>query len=466
MKEELFRLEHIDASYSGRIRLKKFSMELYKGEILGVLTHNSREIDSLIEVLSKNDVQSSGRVLFKGKPYKDIGKKVIVIHKKCQLIDNFTVADNIFVIRKGFRKYYINRKKLEFQADIMLKKLGIEIKSNSYIKELTQLEKVLVEILRAYILRIPAVVFKNIYSFLSHEEIDTLYRYLNMFKAVGLTFVILDSTSYIIKRFSSRVIILKNGRNMWTFRDGHFDESIINSFFNLDNNIRKPIISSKNIGNEIIRFDKISNKNLGDLNFSINRGEVLGLVDLEGSATKEIKKILVGESRSYTGNVLFKGRICNRISTRILFKNNIGIIDEDPTKTMLFPDFTAIDNLAFSLSNKVPFFWQRTKYRKHIKSSYSKYFPPGVLDEKVCDLSTNELHSLAYLRLHLYSPDLVILIKPFSSVDRHLENLTISLIELLIKKGIGILILTSNLWELSSVTTKIPINIQRLPPST
>lgn len=463
MKEELLRLDYIDVKYYNSLVLKQFSMELYKGDVLGIYTKNFSETECLIDTIYGNIIPDSGRILYNSNDF-----KIVVVSKKSQLIESFSVAENIFVIRKGFKKKYINKRKLEFQATLMLEKLGLSIYPKTLIKNLSKLEKILVEISRAYILRIPVVIFKNLSGFLSDHEIKELHDYMETYRVLGLTFIILDSTGFLMERFCNRVLLLNKGRNIWTFRPGEFSENILSNFFKVDTDrVLHKNLEYKGIKGikGILVINNLSTDILKSLSFKINKGEILGLVDLEGIQLDELKDIFLSKVK-YSGDIIINGSTLKVVKTEELLKKGLAIIDEDPTKTTLFSEFNAIDNLALPISSKVPFFWQNKKYRKNIISKYRSYFTEGALLKNLNNLDIRELHSLSYLKWHLYSPDVIILIKPFSSVDRQLEDLTITLIDLLIQKGVGIVILTSNLWELSRLSTKQDITIQRLSPLT
>lgn len=112
----------------------------------------------------------------------------------------------------------------------------------------------------------------------------------------------------------------------------------------------------------------------------------------------------------------------------------IAFIVENPADTMLFPDFTAIENLCYPSSRKTPYFWINPNYLSSCLHEYSPFFDSGVLDQYPGNMSTQDLHKLVYCRWHLYNPSLVVCVKPFSSVDKNLEEISVYFIGLLLKK--------------------------------
>lgn len=470
MKKELFRLEYLDVDYNGTLRLEDFSMEVYKGEVLGILTKNTREIDCLADVMKGLKLPRRGRISFKGRPLnnKSMEKesRIIVLSRKSQLIDDFNIADNIFVIRKGFKKIYINKKKLEKQTLFMLKKLAIKIPTGTNIKNLNNLEKLIIEIAKSHILRIPVIVLKSLSSVLSDDEITRLYPYIEIFQDFGQTFIIMDSTSSIIRQLSTRIILLNKGRNLWTFMKEDFSEHTLSKLFKIDKNKNSAPFIPEESSEEILNMKNLKSPRLKSLNCLLYRGVVQAIIDPAGTQIEELRKIFTGEETDYGGRIVVRGKSIPSCDPRVLLKNNIGIISENPRSAHLFPQFNALNNLTFPMGQRVPYFWQKRPYRENIQTNYEAYFSKGALLKDLSNLNSQDLHSLSYLRWHLYSPDLIILIKPFSSVDRQLEDLTIKLMHMLLEKRIGLLILTSNLWELSTLSGKLPVKIQRLPPLT
>jgi ribose transport system ATP-binding protein len=130
---------------------------------------------------------------------------------------------------------------------------------------------------------------------------------------------------------------------------------------------------------------------------------------------------------------------------------------------MLFPDFTAIDNLCFPSSRKARDFWINPVYRASCLREYSQYFEPGALKRYPDELSAQDLLKLVYCRWHLFKPSVVVCVKPFSSIDRNLEDIGAFFIDLLLKKGIAVLILTSSAAEIDVGRKKIVINQKNDP---
>lgn len=92
---------------------------------------------------------------------------------------------------------------------------------------------------------------------------------------------------------------------------------------------------------------------LKDLNFSINKGEVFGLLGANGAGKSTFISLLSTLSRVTSGDILVKGFSVNKDPDKI--KKSIGLVPQD---IALYPMLSGLDNLNFwagiyGLSGKV-----------------------------------------------------------------------------------------------------------------
>ncbi len=89
--------------------------------------------DQLIGLIGYNRPITSGTVWYDGKivnsySYSDgSANRVYVIEQKSHLVEGLSVVDNIFVLRSGFRKYFINEQVLLEQTERFFQENGIHV---------------------------------------------------------------------------------------------------------------------------------------------------------------------------------------------------------------------------------------------------------------------------------------------------------------------------------------------------
>lgn len=467
MKKEILRIENITIKEKGIKTLNDFFLNLYEGELLGVFVHSAIEKRHLIELIYGNVKVEQGRICFENRPisYEDyVGNrknKISMIQSTGKLIDDLTVADNIFIIRDRFGKYLIDKQRVLEQAGRLLEELELSISPHKLGYMLTGYEKTAVEIAKAYALGARIIILKDLSSYLSDGELSQLTVLIGKLKGQGLSFIMIDSFTEILKQFSDRLFVMKNGRNVWTLKSEQINDDILKTYFYTpDDRLKAAANHGKSTA---LKFQRVSTEKLAPLSFEIRSGELLSIIDHDGSCIEEIMRLLSGEKGTYEGEIRIGGKGFHPQSPWRALHRDLAFIVENPIETMIFKEIPAIDNLCFSSSRKVRTFWMNAKYRKSCLESYESFFGRDVLKKSTEALSAYDLQKLVYLKWHLYNPKAVICIRPFSSIDAELRQVTSEMMSLLLEKGIGILVLASNYSEISSAGTRMILRPKECP---
>lgn len=158
MKQEILRFENVTCKKDGAVYLDNFSFYMTAGEIVGLLSVNDRGIKELIELMAKNHPIDAGRVYMGGKlvnsylNQEETSNRIYQIDQKSSLINDLSITDNLFVMRPGFKKQVINEWVLREQADRVLKQLSMDLDLNKRVERLTTMERIMVEIAKAYLM--------------------------------------------------------------------------------------------------------------------------------------------------------------------------------------------------------------------------------------------------------------------------------------------------------------------------
>jgi len=475
MRHEVLRLEGITFGEHGQNTLIDFNLALYQGEILGVFSNYAAVKNNLVEVIAGRKDARSGRIYLDGEPSpsneidRNRYRKVGVIQSAKSLVDDLSISENIFVMRKGFKTQVIDTHLLNVQTQQLMEEFGRSIEPESLARNLSGVERCSLEIVKAVALGARIVVLQDFSSFLSDSEIEQLLNLAAQIKKRGLGFLMVDSSVSHLSNYADRVMVIKKGRNFWVFGGGEINERAMKSCFSIEQMIDLPseaiapavAIPEKS---EVLIFDKVQSGVLDSLSFRLHQGEELCIFDQDGQGIEEIKALLSGDRQVGSGQILTNGE---RLLARNVWQaldQKIAFVVENPADTMIFRDFTALENLCLPASRKAADFWINPVYLASCADEYAQYFDSDVLTKYPDELSIQDLHKLVYCRWHLFNPTLVVCVKPFSSVDKSLEEISAFFIGLLLKKGIAVLILTSTAPEAGIPCRKIVINQKNAPP--
>ena len=462
MRREILRLTYVTVESEGEVLLDNIILCLFQGEIMGLLAAEAKGKEELISLIRQNSDISYGRIYYNNElknsfDYSDKSyNKVYIIDQKGGLVPDLTVTDNIFVLRRGFKKYLIRKKVLREQLKRKLKDMHLEINVFKPINRLTPLERCLIELIKAEISNCAVIILTDLSNFLSPLELSKFQDIIRKYCTMGYSFIYVGNHHEELFRICDRVALLKGGRIVKLYEKREMTDSnirpfIANSFG--ETSIKRPSLKEKNI----LEFRNVATNSLSNMSFSIKKGECVVLLDMNNTSLEDIRGLILEGKEIIKGEVILNKSPYTSIMSRKFLDYKVAVIEDNPTKTMIFKEMTYLENLTFLTVNKLNNLWIRKRYLKSVVKEYKALVGEVIEKHDIKDLSLQELYELVYYRIHLFNPEIVLSIKPFAKGDMLCRNRVIKLIEELKSKGISVMILTVSLSDSLEVADRLLI---------
>lgn len=163
MKKEILRMERVTYKEEETTYLKDFELNVFSGEIVGLLPVNAYGLPQLLSVLRENPLLYAGYMYYKERLVnswqnsnswqagKNYDKRIAVISDQTSLVEGQSVLTNIFILRQGFRQELIRKKLLKSQLQPFLDEIEVEIEADTLVEKLSSFERLVVELLRAVV---------------------------------------------------------------------------------------------------------------------------------------------------------------------------------------------------------------------------------------------------------------------------------------------------------------------------
>ena len=122
MREEVLRLSEVTCVEQGVVQLEDFCLNVFAGEIVGLLHRSGHGVSALLDLLRFNLPLRAGSVYYREQlvnSWRAPGRhenRIAVIQNKSSLVGDLTVADNIFVLRPAKSEKFRIRDLLGAQA--------------------------------------------------------------------------------------------------------------------------------------------------------------------------------------------------------------------------------------------------------------------------------------------------------------------------------------------------------------
>ena len=451
MKEEILRMERVTYSEQGVVSLDNFSMTILAGEIVGLVPVNHYGLDVVLKLLKQNLPLHYGYVYYRGKEVNRWQKpvnttnKISIIQSKSCLAEDLTVADNIFVLRNGFKKWLIRPSLLRTQLVPFLEEIDIDIKADAYVEDLTAFERFVVELLKAVVAGNRLIVLRDISTFISESELSKLHKIIRYYARRGIAFLYVAAHYEEAIQICDKTALMVNGQiTKYLFPYQSFPDTYsLQSVEDYAAWVRKQFKMAEEGKSKdaVLEMRDLCYGSIRDLKVRVRKGECLVIQDLDNSMMEDLILLLRG-AEPESGQLLLENRKYSYEEGR-----KIGVIQELPLDSMLFPHMSYMDNLCFSMDHRIKKIWISKGIRKSIIDEYSSLLGEDVFYKKVSELTRKQKYDLIYTRILLQNPKVVFCVQPFKSAEVSIRSHIWELMERFLDKGISVVILAVNLAD-------------------
>lgn len=458
MREELLRMEYVTCRDDNGEQMENLHFYVLKGEIMGLISATSKGLGTLIRVIYQNTPIEFGRIWFEGRLVNNYAygdgsvNKVYIIEEKSKLIPSLSVEDNIFVLRKGFKKYVINRRILRDQVQRLADGMQVELDTNKRVDELTPFERCVVELLKARLTGARLVILLYLTNFIGRQDLARFHSLMKRCCQEGMTFLYVENHHQEVFRVADRAALYSGHRIVKVFeRDEMSDEAMRPYTISYD----LPESSGRLLTDQVcLRFDRVYGKTIKGLSFSVRQGECLTLFDMDNVLIDEVAELIKGGERAEGGRIFYDGQLLDERPGDFL-DSGIAVIPEDPTEKAIFKELTYMENLTFLLDKKLKGQHIKRAYLRSVREEY-RGLSGGLIDEtNIMALEAKELYHLVYLRVHLFRPRLAVCVRPLAKGDMFCRRQVTRCIQELKNLGVSVLLLTASISDCLDVSERL-----------
>lgn len=168
MKKEILRMERVTYKEAETTYLKDFELNVFSGEIVGLLPVNAYGLPQLLHILREDPPLYAGYMYYKERlvnswqERKEYDKRIAVISDRTSLVEGQSVLTNIFILRQGFKQELIRKKLLKSRLQPFLDEIDVKIYADTPVEKLSSFERLVVELLRAVVADYRLIVMQEI----------------------------------------------------------------------------------------------------------------------------------------------------------------------------------------------------------------------------------------------------------------------------------------------------------------
>lgn len=469
-----YRLEMRDVckSFPGVKALDHAQLKLRPGTVHALMGENGAGKSTLMKCMFGIYKMDEGEIYYEGEkvhikdPLDALKKGIAMVHQELQPIPERSVAENIFVGRYPMKMggLIVDHNKMYADAAEVLKEVHLNYDPRAKLKTLSVSQMQLVEIAKAVSADCRVLILDEPTSSLTAAEVEALFTIVNELRDKGVSIVYISHKMDEILRISDEVTIMRDGQYIgtWDARDLTTDmiitkmvgRELTNLYPQLHNQPGEVVFEVKD-------FTSINPKSFRDVNFTLRKGEILGVGGLVGAQRTELMEGLFGIRAHSKGSIYYQGKELKINKPRDAIQNRLCLLTEDRRATGILGVLSVADNVAVSSLDKylsAGFVLNNRKVDKLVQENVAKLsIKTPSSKTQIQSLSGGNQQKVLISRWLANDPDVFILDEPTRGIDVGAKYEIYCIIADLAAQGKSVIMISSEMSELIGMSDRIMV---------
>ena len=464
-EQPMLEMRDVSKRYGEIQALDDVSLKLFPGEIHALLGENGAGKSTLIKVMTGvvqpdiGDILIDGEKVHIGSAFDAQTYAVAAIYQEPMIFPDLTVAENIFIGHRD-RGRIVDRGAMRREAEEVLARLDVHMDVMAPASALTLAQQQTVEIAKALSLDTRVLIMDEPTASLSAHEVAQLFTIIGRLKAEGVAILFISHRLEEVFEQADRITVM---------RDGAWISTAVAADTNIDEAIRQMV------GREVVEFYKRTESNPGEVilqvqdlgvegafegvSFELREGEVLGFAGLVGARRTDVGLALFGIHPADSGRVLLDGQEVRIKNSKDALGLGIAYTTEDRRgHGLIFNQSIAANITLPSLDRYLNRF---RLIRDSLERATALDFrerlsirAPSV-DTPASSLSGGNQQKVVLSKWLDTKPRILILDEPTRGIDVGAKVEVHHLVDELVKEGIAIILISSDLPELLPMSDRI-----------
>ncbi|WP_104180519.1 sugar ABC transporter ATP-binding protein [Arthrobacter sp. B0490] len=459
----ILRVTGLSKSFFGVPVLQDASLELFPGEVHGLVGENGAGKSTLMKLLAGVYVRDAGRVELDGEPVEFTHPVqahqagLSTVFQEFNLLPERTVAQNIYLGREPRKGLLVDRRAMNQATADLLEELGItSIRPTASVSSLSVAQQQIVEIAKAVSYDARIISMDEPTAALAGPEVDLLYGIIDRLRTRGTAILYVSHRLKEIFDLCDTITVLKDGRIVTSSpASGLDDASLVRAM------VGRPIsaffpgaLPGTTVGDPLLQISGGGNDQLDDVDLVLRAGEIVGVAGLQGSGRTELVEAVFGAAGFTRGTMTLGNASYRPRSPRDAIRHRIALITEDRKAQGLSLNQSILDNALGVVRSVYP---RRT--------AAARREAPGVfsslevvardLDQEVQFLSGGNQQKVVLAKWLAIDPQVVLLDEPTRGIDVGAKVAVYSLMRRLAQEGKAILMVSSELPEVLGMSDRV-----------
>jgi inositol transport system ATP-binding protein len=464
---DLLELRNISKGFPGVRALDDVTIKVGRGSVHALMGENGAGKSTLMKILNGIHSPDQGVIILEGRERTFAGVRdameagVSMIHQELMPLPELTVAENIFLGKEPVlgRTGFVDFRKLNARACIVLERIGLDIPPDRRMKELPIAQMQMIEIAKAISNDAKVIIMDEPTSAITSREVDVLFGIIGQLKADGISVIYISHKMDEVFRVADTITVMRDGRVVDTRKAEELDNDELISMMvgrSLNTLFKK---RDKGLsGERLLKVEGLGGDHFTDVDFELYKGEILGFAGLMGSGRTEIANAVFGLDRPRKGRISVEDKACDIRTPRQAMEHGIAMVNEDRKMNGLVLSSSVAENMTLSSLGELStwIFVDHARETDVVGREMRRYrISAPDAGSKVVNLSGGNQQKVAIAKALLTKPRILILDEPTRGIDIGAKAEIYSMMRDLADSGMGIILISSELPEIIGICDRV-----------
>ena len=473
-------LASVTKRFPSVVAVDNVSLQIKSGEVHVLLGENGAGKSTIVEMLSGLQTPDEGHIEVDGKlvrlnsPVESLTVGINTVFQHVMLVPTLTVFENLVLGDDWWRRpprARIENRILELQHDF-----GLQFPLDAVTGSLSLGEQQQIEIARALLRDSRVLILDEATSMLTPQGADELGARMQRLASRGLAVVFITHKLSEAFRFGNRISVLKRGRLAGEIKPELLSEMLekdavdemVRLMFGSDEITTTTIRSSQRKEHRILKISALSTESvmgeiaLSDISLEIFAGEILGIAGIDGNGQKQLAETIAGQCQATAGSIELQNLDVTQES--VGKRRNLGLryLTDDRLMEGSVGQFPISENTVLKAIGMPPYwnygFERSGRIAAHARNLIQKFSVQAPSEETPIGLLSGGNIQKVLLGRELSGPAKVVIFnKPTYGLDMHNILASRQRIRDIAEKGIGVLLISTDLDELLELADRIAV---------
>ena len=469
MRKEILRINNLTVSIGRMQSLENITLCILEGEMVGFLGLAYSGKDLTVKILS-GEVQEELRrhhIYIGGRRISEpseLAGAVYRIAASNYVIDDWTVAEYVGLVESGWFQLMWKKRRLEEQVKKFFGELGVDIGVSGKMKDLSELEKRIVDVVKAKWNRKKILIVEDEFEGMGPEDIRSFGAAVKRLIAGDMGVVINSHSDMVLSLLSEKYVIFKKGRLVKKCRKDYIKNGLHLEKFLLGGGVisKKKGLDSYMLeeqegeGKPVYRIEglRMSSGKIHDFNFL--RGEIVTFLALDGKVKEGLFMILSGRRAAPYISCVLNSRVYRAADFSDYVREKVVSVMHMGSEEEVFAGMSAGENLLIPSLRKISsleYIANSSKIPRMLgeELGQSEVAPDAAADS----LGVNDIINITLERWYIYNPKVLILFEPFARCDLMGVSIVKSYIKKFANRGSAVIIIKSREEYVEDISDQI-----------